>query len=775
MERTRLASIRPIYAQPAIFVLQAGLLELLKSWGVQPAAVIGHSLGENASAYAAGVLSLEQAVHVGYHRSQILARAAGLGGGMLAVGLSEHDAQALIAPYDGRVTIAAVNGPTGVTLAGETDALAEVAGRLQVKSIFNRTLKVEVAYHSAFMDPLQQPLIEALIDLRPSLPTLDMYSTVTGAAVTELAYDGPYWARNIRQSVQFMAALASSVADGHQLFLEVGAHPQLTASIREYGGVNKVDLTVIPTLVRETDECQALFTSLGNLYAAGCELDWAAINGVPAQMPSLPAYPWQRETHWEETASALEERVGGAVTGLAGRRLDMHEPVWERRISNKYLPYIDDHVVQKLVLLPGAAFVDAALSLHKEIGGGAMPVAVEDLHFRKPLVLDPNEDVVLRTVFDAQSRRVVFHGQSREQTGWTRHAEGRLSAKRVSRPAPIDIEGLQTCLGDARDVAGFYSRLTNLGLEYGPHFRRITELRSNGRDVMARLTPGEQPERYDIEHVLHPALLDGAFQSLLAAIGGDDDTGFVPAGIEQVAVFEQVLGEVWCYGQVTRHDGDAVVGNLSLMDDNGRVVATVTGMRCARIPMPASGQAALLERRLFRPTWHQAALDSSTRRAGTWLLLAEGGFAQDSFAADVAERLQREGGNRVISIGIDARRTAEEWRNLFEAHDAQVLAGIAYITCDTPDDGADGAITRAGHLLELFKHLPPNETGLRAYVVTERAHAVAAGDVVDGFLQASAAGFFRVAHNEYPGLACSMIDHDGGRTECGGCRRGTAR
>ena len=125
----------------------------------------------------------------------------------------------------------------------------------------------------------------------PACPTLDMYSTVTGTAVTALAYDGPYWARNIRQSVQFMRALESSVADGHQLFLEIGAHPALTASIREYAALNKVDLTVVPTLVRETDECKTLFTSLANLYAAGCDLDWVAINGAPARCCRCPPIP----------------------------------------------------------------------------------------------------------------------------------------------------------------------------------------------------------------------------------------------------------------------------------------------------------------------------------------------------------------------------------------------------------------------------------------------------------------------------------------------------
>jgi acyl transferase domain-containing protein/NAD(P)-dependent dehydrogenase (short-subunit alcohol dehydrogenase family)/acyl carrier protein len=748
-----------IYAQPAIFVLQAGLTELLKSWGVRPDAVIGHSLGENAAAYAADVLTLEQAVHVGYHRSQLLARAAGVGGGMLAVGLSEDEAHTLIAPYGDKVTIAAINGPRGVTLSGDTDALAEVAGRLKVKSVFSRTLHVEVAYHSSDMDPLQQPLIDRLVDLRPNLPSMGVYSTVTGAAVTGVAYDGPYWARNIRQSVQFVRALASAVADGHQLFLEVGAHPALTASIREYATLNKADLTVIPTLVRETDECKTLFRSLAALYAAGCDLNWAAINGLPAEMVSLPAYPWQRELHWEETPSALEHRVGGPACGLSGRRLDMHEPVWERQISNKYLPYIDDHVVQKLVLLPGAAFVDAALGLQKEVGHNGFPMAVEDLHFRKPLVLDRHDEVVLRTAFDAPSSRVVFHGKSQtQQSGWTRHAEARLSAKRLSRPAPIDLEDLRSRVGSARDVALFYSHLTNLGLAYGPNFRRITEIRANGREVLAKLTPTEPAERYDIDHVIHPALLDSAFQSLLAAIENANGTGFVPAAISQVAVFDGVPDEVWSYGHVTRHDGEMVVGDLSLLDAQGRVFAMVTGMRCAAIPLPANGQAGVLDRRLFHPAWPEAPLESTKRRAGAWLVVAEGGFPEDSFAATVADRLRREKCERLIAIDVEG---AEDWGRLFTEHAPRSLAGIAYLTSRAADRNPSIAVGRAGHLLELFKQLSASDSTLRAYLVTERAEAVRAGDAVEGFLQASAAGFFRVAHNEYPSVMCTVIDHDG--------------
>ena len=179
-------------------------------------------------------------------------------------------------------------------------------------------------------------------------------------------------------------------------------------------------------------------------------------------------------------------------------------------------------------------------------------------------------------------------------------------------------------------------------------------------------------------------------------------------------------------------------------------------MRCARVSLSATGQAALLERRLFHATWHQVPLEPSTRRTGAWLVLSESGFPQGSIAADIAERLRRAGCERVAAISVDS---VEDWRRLVESP-PQSLAGLAYVTCDATGD-PDSAITRAGRLLELFKQLPANESGLRAYLVTERAEAVQAGDAVDGYLQASASGFFRVAHNEYPGLTCTVIDHDG--------------
>ena len=764
---------RTIYAQPANFVLQAGLLDLLKSWGVSPAAVIGHSVGEITSAYAAGMLSLEQAIRVSYFRSQIQARAAGLGG-MLAVELTEEEALAMIAPFGTDVTIAAINAPKSITLAGETNALDVIASRLQVKSVFHRKLQVEVAYHSAFMDPLQKPLIDALADIEPGLPTLDIYSTVTGARVTERAYDGPYWARNVREPVRFMRALESSIADDYRLFLEVGPHPVLTPSIRECIARNKVEAEVISTLVRETDEDKALYHSLANLYTAGSNPDWTAINGRPNIMITLPSYPWQRETFWGEAERAVEERVGSRPAALAGRRIDTHEPVWDRLINNKYLPYIDDHVVQKVVLMPGAAFVDAALSLQNEGGCTEMPVAVEDLHFKQPLVLDRNQDVLLRTTLDPHSLRVTFYSTSQQQTNWTRHAEARLSKKLLTRPEAVNLVSLRDRVRDTVGVDALYSRLAKLGLEYGPYFRRITELRANDCEVLARVKGFDPIEHYDIEHVFHPTLLDGAFQSLLAAIR-EDETGFVPASIRQVAVFEPIPDEFWCYGRITKLNEEEAAGDIFLLDNDGRVLSTVSGLRCARVGLAAKGKAETIERLLVRPSWQQTPLEGTKRRSGSWLIIAESGFARGTFAERLADGLRREGCDRVIPISVETPkvqsvagginittviRTFADWKNLFESYPPENLTGVVYITRDAEANNPDGAIGHAGRLLELFKHLPANDSDLRAYLITHRAQAVGAGDRVDGFMQASATGFFRVAHSEFPGLTCSMIDHD---------------
>ncbi|HSS75683.1 MAG TPA: acyltransferase domain-containing protein, partial [Thermoanaerobaculia bacterium] len=292
LERTELA-------QPAIFALQVGLTELWRFWGVNPGAVVGHSVGEIAAAWAAGVLTLEEAAKVAAVRGRAMASARGRGG-MIAVELGEADAKGLLVELGSRFSleIAAVNGPSSVTLAGTPDDLAAAMGELARRGATGRRLRVEYAFHTAQMEPFDAEVEAALSDLRPRSAIVPLISTVTGCAVEGSEMDGAYWRRNVRQPVRFGDAVAVLAAAGHTAFLEIGPHPVLAASISQ--GVDP-SATILASLRRGRDEREALLESLGGLYALGLPVDWRGVFPDGGRRAPLPTYPFQRQRYWFST------------------------------------------------------------------------------------------------------------------------------------------------------------------------------------------------------------------------------------------------------------------------------------------------------------------------------------------------------------------------------------------------------------------------------------------------------------------------------------------
>src|SRR5262249_15037116 len=209
------------FGQPAIFALQVGLAALWRSWGVEPAAVLGHSAGEMAAAHIAGALSLEDAARVTYHRSRLQQRMSGEGI-MLAVGISCDEAEQLVDLHPHAISIAAVNGPNSLTLSGEADILMEIDSRLNAAGTVSKALAVDVPFHSPKMDPLREELLEALRDLRPQRASIPFFSTVTGTPLIGPELDAAYWWRNVRQPVFFHSTLRAVAETGPRVFLEIG-------------------------------------------------------------------------------------------------------------------------------------------------------------------------------------------------------------------------------------------------------------------------------------------------------------------------------------------------------------------------------------------------------------------------------------------------------------------------------------------------------------------------------------------------------------------------
>jgi acyl transferase domain-containing protein/acyl carrier protein len=308
-------------AQPAIFALQVAQAALWRAWGVVPDAVVGHSMGEVAAAHVAGVLSLEDAIAVIYHRGRLMAEIAGRGR-MAAVALSEEEARREAAGAGGLLAVAAINGARSTVLSGDPLALTAVLGRLRERGVHCRLLSMDYAFHSPQVQPCVAALGAALraISTRPA--QLPILSTVTGRMAESTAFDAAYWSENVEQPVRFSAALDQLAAADHEIFVELGPHPVLSPLIEHHLGSRGQPVRVIPSARRHRDERATLLESLGLLYTGGCQVAWERVypSGRCVQLPPLP---WNRGRHWfEDSPTGPSEAGDPGQAGDAGQARD---------------------------------------------------------------------------------------------------------------------------------------------------------------------------------------------------------------------------------------------------------------------------------------------------------------------------------------------------------------------------------------------------------------------------------------------------------------------
>ena len=298
--RSRLGEIHVV--QPVLFAVEVALANLWRSWGVEPDAVIGHSMGEVAAARIAGALKLDDAAKVICRRSRLLRKVSGKGA-MALVELDLATATAALSGYEDRLGVAVSNAPRSTVLSGNPAALDEVLASLEKAGVFCRRVKVDVASHSPQMDALQGDLMTALRNVQPRSARLPMRSTVTGETVRGPELDASYWAKNLREPVLFGAATQRLADEGFSVFIEMSPHPILLQAVEENLRQRGKDGAALPSMRRDTDERRTLLGSLGALYARGYPVEWKRLFPQGGRIVQLPTYPWQRERHWVEGKS----------------------------------------------------------------------------------------------------------------------------------------------------------------------------------------------------------------------------------------------------------------------------------------------------------------------------------------------------------------------------------------------------------------------------------------------------------------------------------------
>lgn len=697
-EETQMA--RTEVAQPAIFAIQVALAELWKSWGIQPAAVVGHSVGEIAAAFVAGVLTLEEAARIIVLRARFMDDCARGQGTMLAVGLNEEAARAVIARHDRTITIAAFNGPNSLTLAGPKLSLEAIAAELEADEVFARFVKVDHPFHHPLMQPASEALEAELAELVPHPEIVPFFSTVTGQRCAGADCVAAHWGRGVRQPVQFASAVDALSDTGVDVWLEISAQPALVRSIQDcLAGPNGAKTMVFSSTRREREHESLLETAM-TLHRSNVALDFAGMT-PSRRLLSLPAYAWDRNRWWNESNDWAEGRLGSGSQGLLDAKLPRATPTWVARLDGRHLAFLKDHKVENLVVFPAAAFVEMILEAGAQLFNGR-PFVVEDFEIRKPLILpDPPSGLQLEVSYDPNERTFSIQSQLHHGANWSLHVVGSMRSERTETSFGDATWG-QSAASDLTSVGieGFYRHMSDLGLPYGDEFRPIRALAAGNGHSQGHVALSEKIIDRASEYSLHPVLFDGALHVFSAAAATLEDR---KAGLKLPVRFAKILflhspGETGrVRAKVHQCNNEFVEGRIEIFDEQGRPCVLVDGFRAIAIAGAHRGAQAGNRNVLYHLTWERTPVETSAflpepipldnlRQSAQEALdqvLAMRGRAkltQAMFDGDQLAAEQLADGIRImaattgaVDFSSDSLRVAEPMRHVFE----RFLANLA--------------------------------------------------------------------------------------------------
>lgn len=585
-EKSRLFQSR--ISQPVCAALQLAIVDLLTAWAIEPSAVIGHSSGEIVAAYAAGILSFENAMICAYYRGLFMSKGVdprtSPQGAMIAVGLTEVEGKAELKAYEGRVALAAINSPTSLTFSGDKDAILELKQELEDRKVFVRQLRVEQAFHSHHMIPLAPDFERALSSIpgfRSDPGKRQLFSSTTARDSSARKMDAAYWAANMTGVVRYSDALTGLLLDDEDkqkidILVEIGPHPTLKGPSKQVMETLNLNIPYIASLTRDSPAFESLLATAGQLFALGYPVDLAAVNSslsigsngqilkstIGKRLRDIPSFAWNHKRFWAETRVIRENRLrkhrhsilGAAVPGAPGNR-----PRWRNYLRQSEIPWLSQHLVEGIMIFPAAGYLSMAIEAIVTLFPDFKVISFRDVLFKSALTI-PGTDAMIEVMVDfhplptsAKSssgtwyRFTVFSFDENHRT--IEHCHGLITAE---KGLPALAGTLETSSGFAelqkaatrrRGQASYYQRLHRLRLQYGELFQLLSgDIESGPGFSIAPLTfdPTNVITTEADSCILHPLVLDASFHVIYAAIeaqaGAPMDEVFVPTFLRSMTV-----------------------------------------------------------------------------------------------------------------------------------------------------------------------------------------------------------------------------------------------
>ena len=773
------------YTQPTMFAIEYSLATLWRSWGIEPAAVMGHSVGEFAAACIAGVFSLEDGLRLIAQRARLM-QSLPQGGLMAAVLATEAQVAAAIEPYQNQVTIAALNGPQSVVISGDEQAVRDVLARFESNGIKTKTLATSHAFHSHRMDPMLDELRCVAESIQYSAPKIEIISNLTGRPADKSTYTDPsYWCRHARSPVRFAESIQAAADCGCEIFLEIGPSPVLIGMGRHCLPDDRY--TWLSSLRPGRDDWQSMLDSMAEMYVRGVKIDWAGFDrDFAAKKIDVPTYPFQRRRFWSTAAGdpadrgpTSSSRNGRVLHPLLGRRVvaASTDHIFEAQLAANRPALLADHKIQGLVVMPGAGYLEMALAASAATHG--KPWVVRSATLIEPLLLDKTPRTVQTIVSpdgpSAASFRIVSVTQPdpEAEPTFTTLATGRLEAPRAQVEVPFDLEAERSRLNvEPRDEQWQLDALRKSGLTPGPTFHWTPRHWSTDGEGLAESRPATEADHVD-DYQVHPGMLDCGFQllgSLLPGAGEGIDA-YVPMGVNRIQMFEHPRATAWYTASLKSQDGKTATGDIQLVDADGRVLVRLEGVRLRRVPRD------WLARRLAGPlpdwcyelAWPSQPLDpippeQAQTEPGRWLVFD----SNDGLGTGVAERLEMKGHRpKLVQADADSESRRAAVRDFMSSTEPG-RRGIVYLSgmdvdgrYDTPDFDA-ARQSGWGGALDLVQALADSNgtDPSRLWLVTRGAQATGDSPLPLNLAQSPVWGVGRVIATEHPTMACTRVDLD---------------